>query len=188
MIRSAAASSGASGHCCTAFTQASCLVHVQFGKVYLGRWCGTLVAVKSMVLSSAMSRSKDSERMALMEVAISSSLHHPHLVQTFTYSLKPLMNERDRQEHEREQGSESASRWVRLHWQHRGRGPSIDYPSSVLCALANMRAMAHNLCSGTQTWMGRHLAFAGTHSLTCPAGSAPAPASMAPATMRLSRT
>ena len=30
------------------------------------------------------------ETMAVMEAAISSALNHPHLVQTFTYSIKPI--------------------------------------------------------------------------------------------------
>lgn len=43
-----------------------------------------------MVLPTRMGGSEKKERMALMEAAISSSLEHPNLVKTFTYTLAPL--------------------------------------------------------------------------------------------------
>ncbi len=48
------------------------------------------MAVKLMVMSNLMDGAAKRERMAIMEAAISSSLSHPNLVQTFTYSLSPI--------------------------------------------------------------------------------------------------
>ena len=52
-----------------------------FGKVYIGNWRGTPVAVKRMVLPSGTSGMEKRERMAIMEAAISTSLSHPNIVQ-----------------------------------------------------------------------------------------------------------
>ncbi|GAX78317.1 hypothetical protein CEUSTIGMA_g5759.t1 [Chlamydomonas eustigma] len=60
------------------------------GKVYKGLWYGKQVAVKSIVLPLGMDGKEKRERMAIMEVAISSSLQHPNIVQTYTYSLIPI--------------------------------------------------------------------------------------------------
>ncbi len=56
---------------------------MQFGKVYKGLWRGTTVAVKSLILPSAMSGAEKRERMAFMEAAISGSLSHPNIVQVW---------------------------------------------------------------------------------------------------------
>jgi len=61
-----------------------------FGKVYKGLWRGTVVAVKTMVLPANMSGQEKREKMAIMEAAISSSLAHPNIVQTYTYTIKPV--------------------------------------------------------------------------------------------------
>lgn len=61
-----------------------------FGKVYLGLWQGTEVAIKTIVLPANMSGSEKREKMGVMEAAISSSLSHPNIVQTFTYTIKPM--------------------------------------------------------------------------------------------------
>lgn len=61
-----------------------------FGTVFMGEWRGTRVAVKRIVLPADMSMSSRAEKMAVMEVAISSSLSHPHLVQTYTYRIRPI--------------------------------------------------------------------------------------------------
>ena len=61
-----------------------------FGTVYLGEWRGAAVAVKRLVLPAAMSNSERAQKMAVMEIAISSSMFHPNLVQTYTYSIKQL--------------------------------------------------------------------------------------------------
>ena len=66
---------------------------MQFGTVYLGEWRGTTVAVKRIILPAAMSNSERAQKMAIMEVAISSSMSHPHLVQTYTYSVKPIQDD-----------------------------------------------------------------------------------------------
>ncbi|GAX80811.1 hypothetical protein CEUSTIGMA_g8247.t1 [Chlamydomonas eustigma] len=63
----------------------------QFGKVYKGTWRGSTVAMKVMAMSDKMSDSEKRERMALMETAISSSLSHPSIIQTYTFSMKPIM-------------------------------------------------------------------------------------------------
>ncbi|GAX77879.1 hypothetical protein CEUSTIGMA_g5321.t1 [Chlamydomonas eustigma] len=67
-----------------------------FGKVYKALWKGTVVAVKSMVFSKQMSNVEKHERMAIMEAAISSSLSHPNIVQTYTYSLRSITDGSDR--------------------------------------------------------------------------------------------
>jgi len=56
-------------------------------------WRGSLVAVKMMLLPAAMSGKECREKMAIMETAISSSLSHPNIVQTYTYEVKPLTGE-----------------------------------------------------------------------------------------------
>jgi hypothetical protein len=56
-------------------------------------WKGTLVAVKTMLLPAAMSGKERREKMAIMETAISSSLSHPNIVQTYTYEVRPLTGE-----------------------------------------------------------------------------------------------
>ncbi|KAG1675607.1 hypothetical protein FOA52_014195, partial [Chlamydomonas sp. UWO 241] len=61
-----------------------------FGKVYKGVWHGTEVAIKTIVLPSNMSGIQKHEHMAIMEAAISTSMSHPNIVQTFTYSIKPI--------------------------------------------------------------------------------------------------
>lgn len=49
-----------------------------------------MVAVKIMVLPSYMSGKEKREKMAVMETAISSSLSHPNVVQTYTYAVEPV--------------------------------------------------------------------------------------------------
>ncbi|GAX74177.1 hypothetical protein CEUSTIGMA_g1626.t1 [Chlamydomonas eustigma] len=61
-----------------------------FGKVYKGLWRGTEVAVKTMMLAADLSGAEKREKMAVMEAAISSSLSHPNIVSTYTYSIKPV--------------------------------------------------------------------------------------------------
>ncbi|KAJ9524730.1 hypothetical protein QJQ45_024366 [Haematococcus lacustris] len=61
-----------------------------FGKVYKGLWRGTVVAVKTMVMPANMSGAEKREKMAIMEAAISSSLSHPNIVQTYTYAIRPI--------------------------------------------------------------------------------------------------
>jgi serine/threonine protein kinase len=46
--------------------------------------------VKIMVMPNQMSDVEKRHRMAIMEAAISSSLSHPNIVQTYTYSMKPI--------------------------------------------------------------------------------------------------
>eukprot|EP00878_Enallax_costatus_P022137 GHUV01023476.1.p1 GENE.GHUV01023476.1~~GHUV01023476.1.p1 ORF type:complete len:648 (+),score=136.49 GHUV01023476.1:46-1944(+) len=79
-----------------------------FGKVYRGQWQGTAVAVKTMLFPAAMSGKEKREKMAIMETAISSSLSHPNIVQTYTYVVKPLTGELAMQALERGKGSQSA--------------------------------------------------------------------------------
>ncbi|GAX79176.1 hypothetical protein CEUSTIGMA_g6616.t1 [Chlamydomonas eustigma] len=63
-----------------------------FGKVYKGLWRGTEVAIKTIVLPSNMAGSEKREKMAVMEAAISSSLVHPNIVTTYTYSIRPHLD------------------------------------------------------------------------------------------------
>ena len=64
-----------------------------YGSVHLGDWRGAQVAVKRMLLPHTMSLTNRAESMAVMEVAISSSVSHPNLVQLYTYRVTPI-NER----------------------------------------------------------------------------------------------
>ncbi|KAJ9511825.1 hypothetical protein QJQ45_004378 [Haematococcus lacustris] len=64
-----------------------------FGKVYKGLWRGTVVAVKTMVMPANMSGAEKREKMAIMEAAISSSLSHPNIVQTYTYAIQPMKDQ-----------------------------------------------------------------------------------------------
>jgi predicted Ser/Thr protein kinase len=52
-----------------------------YGKVYKGLWKGSIVAVKTIMLPSAMSGQEKREKMAIMEAAISSALSHPNIMQ-----------------------------------------------------------------------------------------------------------
>jgi hypothetical protein len=79
---------------CSRHTLTSLFSSPQFGTVYLGEWRGATVAVKRMVLPAAMTNSERAHKMAVMEIGISSSMSHPHLVQTYTYSIRPIQEER----------------------------------------------------------------------------------------------
>ncbi|KAJ9506971.1 hypothetical protein QJQ45_016559, partial [Haematococcus lacustris] len=64
-----------------------------YGCVYKASWKGTLVAVKVMRLPPSMDGNEKREKMAIMETAISSSLSHPNVVQTFTYSVQQVQQQ-----------------------------------------------------------------------------------------------
>ncbi|KAF5831357.1 kinase-like domain-containing protein [Dunaliella salina] len=68
-----------------------------FGKVHRGLWRQTIVAIKIILLPANMSGAEKREKMVVWEAAISSSLNHPNIVQTYTYSIKPVKESRDRQ-------------------------------------------------------------------------------------------
>jgi hypothetical protein len=53
-----------------------------------GIWRGSTVAIKTMILPAKMSGAEKRERMAIMEAAISSTMAHPNIVQTYTYTIK----------------------------------------------------------------------------------------------------
>ncbi|KAG2494733.1 hypothetical protein HYH03_007246 [Edaphochlamys debaryana] len=63
------------------------LAEGSYGRVYKALWRGTEVAVKVITLPAHMSGRERHERMAVMEAAISSSLSHPNIVQTFTFTI-----------------------------------------------------------------------------------------------------
>ncbi|GAX83535.1 hypothetical protein CEUSTIGMA_g10960.t1 [Chlamydomonas eustigma] len=63
-----------------------------FGKVYKGLWRGTEVAIKTIILPANMAGAEKREKMAVMEAAISSSLMHPNIVSTYTYTIRPLID------------------------------------------------------------------------------------------------
>ena len=56
---------------------------------HAGLWRDTQVAVKSIILPANMSGQAKREKMAVMEAAISTSLSHPNIVQTYTYDIMP---------------------------------------------------------------------------------------------------
>jgi len=64
-----------------------------YGKVYRALWQGTEVALKTALLPSGMSGAERREKMAIMEAAISSTLSHPNIVQTYTYTIAPVKNQ-----------------------------------------------------------------------------------------------
>ncbi|KAF5831354.1 hypothetical protein DUNSADRAFT_13261 [Dunaliella salina] len=66
-----------------------------FGKVHRGLWRQTVVAIKIILLPANMSGAEKREKMVVWEAAISSSLSHPNIVQTYTYSIKPVKESRD---------------------------------------------------------------------------------------------
>ncbi|KAG1661975.1 hypothetical protein FOA52_007147 [Chlamydomonas sp. UWO 241] len=65
-----------------------------YGTVWKGTWHGTVVAIKTMVCHGSGSSSEKRKRMALMEAAISSSLCHPNVVQTYHYCVEDLIRSR----------------------------------------------------------------------------------------------
>jgi len=66
------------------------LAEGSFGKVYRGNWRGTDVAVKIIMLPGNMSGREKREKMIVWEAAISSSLVHPNVCQTYHYRIKPV--------------------------------------------------------------------------------------------------
>jgi serine/threonine protein kinase len=105
-----------------------------FGTVYLGDWKGTKVAVKRIVLPAAMSNSERAHNMAVMEIAISSAMSHPHLVQTYTYSIKPIYEQSDstfKLTMKGESGPLINAHELRLAMEYCDRGAASDYCRSV---------------------------------------------------------
>ncbi|KXZ47104.1 hypothetical protein GPECTOR_38g341 [Gonium pectorale] len=65
-----------------------------FGVVYTGRWRSLPVAVKTLVLPEVAAGSEDGQRRrAVLEAAISLSMAHENIVATYTYMLKPLVQQ-----------------------------------------------------------------------------------------------
>ncbi|KAG2453166.1 hypothetical protein HYH02_002490 [Chlamydomonas schloesseri] len=67
-----------------------------YGRVYRALWRGTTVAVKVILLPARMSGRERHQRMAVMEAAISSSLSHPNVVQTYTYTVEEVQGAKAR--------------------------------------------------------------------------------------------
>lgn len=98
-----------------------------YGKVYKGTWKGTVVAVKIMILPSYLSGKEKREKMAVMETAISSSVSHPNIVQTFTYAVEPI------------KGKTGPSK------KHKGKGNSFSlHDSTVSLSPNNQNAEVHS--------------------------------------------
>ncbi|KXZ56095.1 hypothetical protein GPECTOR_2g977 [Gonium pectorale] len=80
-----------------------------YGVVYRGFWKGLSVAVKTLRFSDRMYGNERARKSALKEAAICCSLHHPNVVSTYTYELKPvrvlLVDEPSRAEARGEQGA-----------------------------------------------------------------------------------
>ncbi|KXZ47120.1 hypothetical protein GPECTOR_38g358 [Gonium pectorale] len=65
-----------------------------FGAVYAGRWRSLPVAVKMLVVRDALAEAEGWQRQqAVLEAAISLSMAHENLVATYTYMLKPLVQQ-----------------------------------------------------------------------------------------------
>ncbi|PNH11931.1 putative LRR receptor-like serine/threonine-protein kinase [Tetrabaena socialis] len=75
-----------------------------FGVVYAGVWRGLPVAVKTLIVPAAIAaglglgsscdgREGRARKRAVLEAAISLSLMHPNVVSTYTYELRPLVQE-----------------------------------------------------------------------------------------------
>ncbi|KXZ47103.1 hypothetical protein GPECTOR_38g340 [Gonium pectorale] len=65
-----------------------------FGVVYTGRWRSLPVAVKTLVLPEVAAGSEGGQRRrAVLEAAISLSMAHENVVATYTYMLKPLVQQ-----------------------------------------------------------------------------------------------
>ncbi|KXZ47092.1 hypothetical protein GPECTOR_38g329 [Gonium pectorale] len=65
-----------------------------FGVVYAGRWRSLPVAVKTMVVTDVEAGAEGRKRQqAVLEAAISLSMAHKNVVATYTYMLKPLMQQ-----------------------------------------------------------------------------------------------
>ena len=59
--------------------------------MYKAEWDGVLVAVKIIVIPAGLAGEQKAEKMALMELAISGSLAHPNIVQTYTCEIRPIL-------------------------------------------------------------------------------------------------
>ncbi|KXZ47118.1 hypothetical protein GPECTOR_38g356 [Gonium pectorale] len=65
-----------------------------FGVVYAGRWRSLPVAVKTIVVTDMEGGNQGRQRQqAVLEAAISLSMAHENLVATYTYMLKPLVQQ-----------------------------------------------------------------------------------------------
>ncbi|KXZ47112.1 hypothetical protein GPECTOR_38g349 [Gonium pectorale] len=65
-----------------------------FGVVYVGRWRSLPVAVKTLILRDVEAGPEGRQRQqAVLEAAISLSMAHENLVATYTYLLKPLVQQ-----------------------------------------------------------------------------------------------
>ncbi|KXZ47110.1 hypothetical protein GPECTOR_38g347 [Gonium pectorale] len=65
-----------------------------FGVVYMGRWRALPVAVKTLVVRDALAGAEGWQRQqAVLEAAISLSMAHENVVATYTYMLKPLVQQ-----------------------------------------------------------------------------------------------
>lgn len=63
-----------------------------FGKVYKGLWKGVTVAYKVIQYpADSIGEQEQCTTTAIMETAISASMSHPNVVQTYSYNIKPIM-------------------------------------------------------------------------------------------------
>ena len=63
-----------------------------YGKVYRGLWKGVTVAYKVIQYPEGTVGEQDQYKTtAIMETAISASMSHPNVVQTYSYDIKPIM-------------------------------------------------------------------------------------------------
>eukprot|EP00191_Tetraselmis_sp_GSL018_P004485 CAMPEP_0177620302 /NCGR_PEP_ID=MMETSP0419_2-20121207/26809_1 /TAXON_ID=582737 /ORGANISM="Tetraselmis sp., Strain GSL018" /LENGTH=209 /DNA_ID=CAMNT_0019119803 /DNA_START=1 /DNA_END=628 /DNA_ORIENTATION=+ len=65
-----------------------------YGKVFKGLWKGVTVAYKVIQYpGSSISQQEKFQHIAIMEIAISASMSHPNVVQTYSYDIKAIMPE-----------------------------------------------------------------------------------------------
>eukprot|EP00798_Chlamydomonas_sp_ICE-L_P027068 gene27067-2301_t len=91
-------------------------------KVYLGLWLGSEVAIKTIIIPIRSQRGESQANMAMVEAAISSSLLHPNVVQTYTFTMASTKdNSGDKTGHRHEADDRSSNRQSMVKHEHLSR-------------------------------------------------------------------
>ncbi|GAX77392.1 hypothetical protein CEUSTIGMA_g4838.t1 [Chlamydomonas eustigma] len=121
-----------------------------FGKVFRGLWRGSSVAIKLMNLPASGSGDERKERMAIMEAAISTSLSHPNIVQTYNYIIKPVVG----QQTDAQASQETASLDTQLTGQHNNQTDAQPGRGRLSASSEPARANARPSQAGDSTVAG----------------------------------